>query len=90
VPLTRAEKAEEKSVEVSAIMTGYASTLLVGSKEEGNGAVGPKDMNSDNVETSDSGKTEAERKRDEIVMTMAKMTQTTIGDIADMIEMMQK
>lgn len=43
--LTRAEQAEEHSVEVTAVMVGYATTLLFGSKaEEGNAVVGPKEV----------------------------------------------
>lgn len=46
--LSRAEQAEEHSVEVAAVMAGYASALLFGSKaEEGNAVVGPKDMITD-------------------------------------------
>lgn len=75
---------------MSAIMSGYASTLLLGTKDEGNGVVGPKILDANGSELEGKGKTEAERKRDELVMSMAKMTETTIGHLADFIEILQK
>lgn len=45
--LTKPEQAEEASVEITAIVTGFASALLFGNKEEGNAVVGPKDLMED-------------------------------------------
>ncbi|GMK59490.1 hypothetical protein CspeluHIS016_0800960 [Cutaneotrichosporon spelunceum] len=42
--LTEPEKSEEVSVQVTAVLAGYASALLLGTKEEGNAVVGPKNL----------------------------------------------
>lgn len=60
--LTRAEQAEEHSVEVTAVMLGYIGKLLLGGEaREGNAVVGPKDLvaetdEPDNIVTDADGK----------------------------------
>lgn len=62
--LTRAEQAEEHSVEVTAVMLGYIGKLLLGSKaKEGNAVVGPKELVADvDLEEPDNIVTDADGK----------------------------
>ncbi|BEI94984.1 uncharacterized protein CcaverHIS019_0705650 [Cutaneotrichosporon cavernicola] len=43
-PMTGPEQSEEVSVQATAVLAGFASALLFGTKEEGNALVGPKDL----------------------------------------------